>query len=324
VKRREFISLVGGAATWPLAARAQQDTIPVVGFLASYSLDRSGQGLAAAFLNGLKELGYEDGRNVRIEYSSAQGEYDRLPALASELVRHRVDVIAAVGGSPAVLAAKRATTLIPIVFVVGVDPVQLGLVASLNRPGGNLTGVVNLAMELGPKRLELLRELLPTATAIAVLINQHSPVAGAAEQQMQAAARTLGVQLHVLHASTDRELEAVFAGLSASGLVVSGDPFFNSRAEQLAVLASRHAIPAIFQFREFTIAGGLMSYGGSQLDAHRLAGSYTGRVLRGDAPANLPVQQAAKLELIINLKTANTLGITVSVPLLGRADEVIE
>ena len=323
--RREFITLLGGtAAAWPLASRAQQHTMPLVGFLASYSLDRSGQRLAAAFLDGLKELGYEDGRNVRIEYSSAQGDYDRLPGLASELVRHGVDVIAAVGGSPAVLAAKRATTSVPIVFQVGVDPVQLGLVASLNRPGGNVTGVVNLALELGPKRLQLLRELLPTGTAIAVLINQHSPVADAAEQQMQAAARALGVQLQVLHASTDRELETVFAGLSASGLVVSGDPFFNSRAEQLAVLASRYAVPAVYQFREFPIAGGLMSYGSSLLDAHRLTGSYTGRVLKGDAPANLPVQQSAKVELIINLKAANTLGIAVPVPLLGRADEVIE
>jgi putative ABC transport system substrate-binding protein len=196
VKRREFITLLGGAvAAWPVVGRAQPNTMPLVGFLASYSLDRSGQRLAAAFLDGLKELGYEDRRNVRIEYSSAQGDYDRLPALASELVRHRVDVIAAVGGSPAVLAAKRATTSVPIVFQVGVDPVQLGLVASLNRPGGNVTGVANLSQELGPKRLELLRELLPTATAIAVLINLHSPVADAAEQQMQAAARTLGVQL---------------------------------------------------------------------------------------------------------------------------------
>jgi len=232
--------------------------------------------------------------------------------------------IAAVGGSPAVLAAKRATTSVPIVFQVGVDPVRLGLVTSLNRPGGNVTGVVNLALELGPKRLQLLRELLPTATAIAVLINPHSPVADAAEQQMQVAVRALGVQLQVLHASTDRELETVFAGLSPSGLVVIGDPFFNSRAEQLAVLASRYAVPAVYQFREFPAAGGLMSYGSSLLDAHRLTGSYTGRVLKGDAPANLPVQQSTKVELIINLKAANTLGIAVPVPLLGRADEVIE
>ena len=324
MKRRQFITLLGGAAAWPLVVRAQQDTMPLVGFLASYSLDRSGQRLAVAFLDGLKQLGYEDGRNVRIEFSSAEGDYDRLPALASELVRHRVDVIAAVGGSPAVLAAKRATTTVPIVFQVGVDPVQLGLVASLNHPGGNVTGIVNLAIELGPKRLELVRELLPTASTIAVLINQHSPVADAAEQQMQVAARTLGIQLHILHASTDRELEAVFAGLNVSGLVVIGDPFFNSRAEQLAVLASRYAVPAVYQFREFTTAGGIMSYGSSLLDAHRLTGSYAGRVLKGDAPANLPVQQITKVELVINLKTAKALGLEVPPTLLARADEVIE
>jgi putative ABC transport system substrate-binding protein len=296
--------------------------MPLVGFLASYSLDRSGKRLVAAFLDGLEEFGYEDGRSVRVEYSSAEGNYDRLPALASELVRHRVDVIAAVGGSPAVLAAKHATKSIPIVFVVGVDPVKLGLVTSLNRPGGNVTGVVNLALELGPKRLQLLREMLPTATAINVLINPHSPVADAAEQEIQAAGRTLGVQVGVLHASTDRELETAFAGLNAAGLVVMGDPFFNSRGEQLGVLAARYGIPAIYQFREFTSGGGLMSYGGSQSNAHLLAGSYTGRVLKGEE--NLPVQQATKLELILNLKVADKLGIGVPVSLLGRADEVIE
>jgi putative ABC transport system substrate-binding protein len=325
MRRRDFVTLLGGAtAVWPMAARTQQPRMPVLGFLASYSLDRSGQRLKTAFLDGLKQLGYEEGRNVRIEYSSAQGSYDRLPALASELVRHRVDAIAAVGGSPAVLAAKRATTSIPIVFQVGVDPIKLGLVASLNRPGGNITGVVNLAIELGPKRLELLRELLPTGTAIAVLINQQSPVADAAEQQMQEAGRTLGVQLRVLHASTDRELETVFAELNATGLVIIGDPFFNSRGEQLAVLASRYSVPAVYQFREFTTAGGLLSYGSSLLDAHRLTGSYTGRVLKGDMPANLPVQQSTKLELIINTNTAKALGLTVPLTLLGRADEVIE
>jgi ABC-type uncharacterized transport system substrate-binding protein len=324
MRRRDFILAFGGAAAWPLVGRAQQATMPVVGFLASYSLDRSGQRLTTAFLEGLNELGYEEGRNVTIEYSSAQGSYDRLPALASELVRHRVDAIAAVGGSPAALAAKRATTSIPIVFQVGVDPIAVGLIASLKRPGGNITGVVNLAIELGPKRLELLRELLPTATAIAVLINQQSPVADAAGQQMQEAGRRLGVQLRVLHASTDRELETVFSELDKKGLVIIGDPFFNSRGEQLAMLASRYAVPAVYQFHEFTAAGGLMSYGSSLLDAHRLTGSYTGRVLKGERPANLPVQQSTKLELIINTKTATALGLTIPLPLLGRADEVIE
>jgi putative ABC transport system substrate-binding protein len=320
MRRREFMTLVGVAATCPFTARAQPSTTPLVGFLASYSLDRSGEPLVAAFLDGLKQLGYEDGRNLRVAYSSAEGDYDRLPALASGLVAQRVDVIAAVGGSPAALAAKHETISIPVVFVIGVDPVKLGLVASLNRPGGNVTGIVNLALELGPKRLQLLRELIPTATAISVLINPHSPVADAAEQEMHAAAHTIGVQLHVLHASTDRELETVFAGLNASGLVIAGDPFFNSRGELLAALASRYGIPAAYQFREFTSGGGLMSYGSSQSDAHRLAGSYTGRVLKGDAPANLPVQQSTKLELILNLKAATQLGITVPVSLLGRAD----
>jgi putative tryptophan/tyrosine transport system substrate-binding protein len=325
MRRRNFISLVGGVAIgWPPLARAQQNSMPLVGFLASYSLDRSGQHLAAAFLEGLKEFGYEDGRNVRVEYVSVEGDYDRLPTLASELVRDRVDVIAAVGGSPAVLAAMHATSSISIVFVVGVDPVKLGLVASLNRPGGNVTGVVNLAVELGPKRLELIRELLPTAARIAVLINPHSPVADAAEQEMQAASRTLGVQIGVLHASTDRELETVFAGLNAAGLVVIGDPFFNSRGEKLGALASRYDIPAIFQFGEFTAGGGLMSYGSSQSNMHRLAGIYTGRVLKGEVPANLPVQRATELELIVNLKVADKLRIAVPATLIARANEVIQ
>jgi putative ABC transport system substrate-binding protein len=326
MKRREFIALVGGAAAWPLAARGQQ-RLPVIGFLTSYSLDSSGKRLAAAFRDGLKEAGYEEERNVKIEYSSAEGDYDRLPALAADLVNRRVNVIAAVGGSPAALAAKWATTSIPVVFQVGVDPVELGIVSSLNRPGGNVTGIANLSQELGPKRLELLRELVPAANTVAVLINPSNPIANAQEKGMQAAARILGLDLHVLHASTDRELEPIFAGarpLRLSGLVIGGDPFFNSRSEQLATLASRYAVPTAYQNREFTTAGGLISYGSSLTKAHRQTGTYTGRVLKGDKPADLPVQQATNVELIINMKTAKTLGITVPLPLLGRADEVIE
>ena len=327
MKRREVIALLGAAAAWPLAARAQQPAMPVIGFLTSYSLDESGRRLAAAFRDGLKETGYEAERNVKIEYRSAEGDYDRLPALAADLVARRVNVIAAVGGSPATLAVKRATTSIPIVFQAGVDPVQLGIVASLSRPGGNITGITTLSVELGPKRLELLHELMPSARTIAVLINPSSPVAGTASQEIQAAARTLGLQLHVLHAGTDRELESIFASLRplrVSGLVIIGDPFYNSRSEQFAMLALRYAVPTSFQFREFTAAGGLTSYGSSLTNSHRRAGIYTGRILKGDKPADLPVQQATKVELIINLKTAKALGLDVPASLLLRADEVIE
>jgi putative ABC transport system substrate-binding protein len=328
MKRREFILALGGAAAaWPLAPHAQQTTMPVVGFLASYSLDQSGERLARAFRDGLKEVGYEEERNVKIEYSSAEGDYNRLPGLAAGLVNRSVNVIAAVGGSSAVLAAKQATTSVPIIFQVGVDPVQLGIVASLSRPGGNVAGIANLAVELGPKRLELLRELVPATSTFAVLINPSSPVANIQSQEIQAAARALGLQVHVLHASVDRELELAFAKLrllEASGLVIGGDPFFNSRSEQLAALASRYAVPAAYQFREFTTAGGLVSYGSSLVDAHRQTGTYTGRILKGEKPADLPVQQATKVELIINMKTAKALGLTVPLPLLGRADEVIE
>jgi ABC-type uncharacterized transport system substrate-binding protein len=327
MKRRAFITLLGGAAAWPLAAHAQQPAKPTIGFLASYSLDQSGRRLAAAFRDGLKEIGYEEDRNVKIEYSSAGGNYDRLPALAADLVDRRVNVIAAVGGSPAALAAKRATTSVPIVFLVGVDPVQVGIVASLNRPGGNITGITGLSTELSTKRLELMRELVPAASTIAVLINPTSPVASTQSQEMQATARALGLQIHVLHANTEREFEAIFASLrplQVSALVIIGDPFFNSRSEQLAMLASRYAVPTSFQFREFTAAGGLISYGSDLTFSHRQTGIYTGRVLKGDKPADLPVQQATKIELIINLKTAKSLGLTVPTALLVRADEVIE
>jgi putative ABC transport system substrate-binding protein len=328
MKRREFITILGGvAASWPLAASAQQPAMPVIGVLISYSLDRSGQRLLSAFREGLKESGYEEGRNVAIEYRSAEGQYGRLPALAVDLVRIRSAVIAAVGGSPAALAAKLATTSLPVVFQVGVDPVEAGLVASLSRPGGNLTGVANLAVRVGPKRLELLRELVPTASDIAVLFNPTRSNAEAELRDLHGAAHLLGIKLHVLEARTDNEFETVFANvvqLRAGGLVISGDPFFNSRSEQLAALAMRHGVPAVYQFHEFAAAGGLISYGSSITDTHRLAGVYTGRVLRGEKPADLPVQQSTKVELIINLKTAKALGVTVPPPLLARADEVIE
>jgi putative ABC transport system substrate-binding protein len=331
IGRRKLIAVVGGTllagtAPWSRPARTQP-ALPTVGFLASYSLDRSGSRLAASFREGLKETGYEDGRNIKIEYSSAEGNYGRLPALAADLVGRRVNVIAAVGGSPAALAAKDATTSIPVIFQVGVDPVQLRLVASLNRPGGNVTGIANLSIELGPKRLQMLREFLPTSEHIAVLINPLSPVAETVSQDIGAAARVLGLKLQLLHASAEGEFDRAFASVAQSGargLVIIGDPFFNSRSERLAGLALHHGVPAAYQFREFTGAGGLLSYGSSLADAHRQAGAYTGRVLKGERPADLPVQQATKVELIINLATAKALGLEVPPTLLARADEVIE
>jgi ABC-type uncharacterized transport system substrate-binding protein len=325
--RREFITLLGGAAAaWPLIARAQQAAMPVVGFLGSDSPDLYADRLRA-FREGLKETGYIEGQNVAVEYRWAQGQNHQLPALAADLLRGRVAVVVA-STTPSVLALKAATTTVPIVFFVAGDPVALGLVASLNRPGGNLTGTTTLTLEVGPKWLQLLHEMVPTAASFALLVNPSSPeLAEAQSRDLRAAAGKLGLQLHVLHASTDRDLDTVFANLAqlrADGLVISSDSFFFTRSDQLAALAARHAVPTIFGFREFAASGGLMSYGASVTDQHRTVGVYTGRILKGEKPVDLPVQQAAKVELIINVKTAKALGLTVPLSLLARADELIE
>ena len=327
MKRREFITLLGGAAAaWPLAARAQQPAMPVIGFLSSVLPDRDA-GRLRAFRQGLAETGYVEGRNVAIEYRWAEEQNDRLPALAADLVRRQVAVIATAGDVLGAVAAKAATTTIPIVFTTGRDPVEIGLVPSLNRPGGNLTGVATLGAELEPKRVELLHEAIPAATIVGALVNPASRNAEFLSRDLRAAARILGLELHVLNAVTEGDFDSVFADLvrlRAGGLVIATDALFISRSEQVAALALRHAVPAIFQFHAFAAAGGLMSYGGSLADLYHRSGVYTGRVLNGEKPADLPVQQSTKAELIINLKTAKALGITFPLPLLGRADEVIE
>jgi putative ABC transport system substrate-binding protein len=329
-RRREFVALLGGAAVaplaWPLAARAQQAAMPVIGFLNSSSPDADGDRMRA-YRRGLSETGYVEGRNVTIEYLWADDHNDRLSSMAVDLVRQRVNVIVT-GGTPATLAAKAATATIPIVFVLSTDPVEAGLVASLNRPGGNLTGVTGLNVELAPKKLELLHELLPSATILGLLVNPTNAIAAESEARtVQAAARTLGLQLHVLRASTERDFDSAFASLAqlrAGALVIGSDLFFTSRSEQLAALTVRHAVPSIYQFREFAAAGGLMSYGGSITDWGHQAGIHTGHILAGAKPADLPVQQATKVELFINLKTAKALGLTVPPTLLVTANEVIE
>jgi len=329
MRRREFvigIGLTGAAIARPLPIRAQQSAMPVIGFLNGASSD--GIPFATtAFRQGLRETGYVEGQNVAIEYRWADNQLDRLAPMMADLVRRQAAVIVACG-TPATLAAKAVATTIPVVFETSADPIQLGLVASLDRPGGNATGVTQLNVEVAPKRLELLHELLPAARVIALLVNPTDPPL--AEPQTRAAlsaAQALGLEVHVLNASSEPDFDAVFANLirlRASGLVIGGDAFFTSRSKQLAALAIHHAVPAVYQWREFAAAGGLMSYGSNIIDTHRLAGALAGRILKGDKPADLPVQQATKVELYINLKTAKALGITFPLTLLGRADEVFE
>jgi putative ABC transport system substrate-binding protein len=325
LRRREFITLLGSTTlAWPLAARAQQPAVPVVGLLGSGSPDT--WPFVAAFRQGLKEAGYVEGDNVAIEYRWAEGRYDRLPALASELVRRQVSVIAT-SSPPSALAAKAATNTIPIVFSVGIDPVKLGLVASLNRPGGNLTGVSQFSSALEAKRLELLHESVPNAAVIAVLVNPNFPGVENQLRDMEAAARTIGRELVVLNARSEPDFEKVFATLvpqRVGALLAASDPFFFQQRDQLVRLAASHAVPAIYPFSEFAVAGGLMSYGTNLADSYRQVGIYTGRILKGEKPGDLPVQQSTKVQLVLNLKTAKTLGITFPITLLGRADEVIE
>jgi putative ABC transport system substrate-binding protein len=325
--RRNFISLLGGAAVWwPLAANAQQRAIPVIGFLNS-GLPGREQLFTAAFRRGLQETGYREGENVQVEYRWAENQYDRLTEFAAELVKRQVRVIVATGGSVSALAAKTATTTIPIVFQVGADPVKAGLVANLNRPGGNVTGITNVSAELGAKRLELLRDLAPRATLVAYFVNAANPNAELEIQGVQQAARALGLELHVMRVRAEHGLQALLASLShkpVDVLLLGTDPLFNNQRDQLIGLAAQTSIPAIYAFREFVLAGGLMSYGTSFADAYRQAGIYAGRILNGESPADLPVMQPTKFELVINLKTARALGLEVPPTLLARADEVIE
>jgi putative tryptophan/tyrosine transport system substrate-binding protein len=327
MRRREFITLLGGAVVaWPLAARAQQAAMPVIGYLSSASPDRDA-GRLRAFRQGLSETGFIEGRNVAIEHRWPDEQHDRLPVLAADLVHQQVAIIAQAGHVLGVFAAKAATTTIPIVFVTGVDPVGLGLVASLSRPGVNLTGVTTLGIELEPKRLELLHGLIPAARTVGALVNRMHPIAEAQSSELQAAARALGLKLQILDASTERDFDAVFARLvelQADGLVIATDGLFISQSEHLARLAVRHAMPAIFQLRTFAAAGGLMSYGGDFAEMYRQSGVYVGRILKGEKPVDLPVQQVTRVELVLNLKTAKALGLDVPPTLLARSDEVIE
>jgi ABC-type uncharacterized transport system substrate-binding protein len=326
MKRREFITLLGGAAAWPLMARAQQPGIPVIGFLNAASPDGYAERLRG-FRQGLKDEGFVEGENVSVEYRWAENQIDRVPGMATELVRRQVAVIVATGGNASTAAAKAATTTIPILFVTPDDPVKLGLVASLARPGGNLTGINFLGSELGPKRLELLLELVPATTRVAVLFNPAGPASEHRLSEVQTAARAMGMQIQVFHAATSDEIDKVFAAVvreRAEALLLVPDPVFNGRRIQLVHLASRHALPAIYWQREFAEAGGLMSYGSSIVDAFRQVAVYTGRILKGAKPADLPVVQSHRFELVINRQTARILELTVPPSLLARADEVIE
>jgi putative ABC transport system substrate-binding protein len=327
IRRRDVITLLGGAAVaWPLTARAQQSASPTIGYLSTRSPGEA-KYVTDAFAQGLNETGYVEGRNLAIEYRWAELQYDRLPALASDLVRRKVVVIAAVGGIHSGLAAKAATSTIPIVFVSAGDPVTFGLVASLNRPGANVTGISMITVALAPKRLELLHELVPAPAVIAMLANPTSPYVELETKDVMASARALGREVQVLNASTGPEIDTAFTTVAQQGiraLLVSGDPFFDSQRDRLIVLAAHHAIPAIYQWREFPMIGGLMSYGTSILDAYRQSGIYVGKILKGAKPADLPVMQPTKFEFVINLRTSKALGIEISSKLLTFADEVIE
>jgi putative ABC transport system substrate-binding protein len=326
MKRREFIAGLGSAAAWPLVARAQQAAMPVIGFLSAQSLEDDYKNRIVPFLQGLKETGYVEGQNVAVEYRWAENQYDRLPALADDLVRRRVAVIAT-GSTPAALAAKAATMNIPVVFTTGGDPVALGLVASLNRPGANVTGIANLAGELAPKQLQLLRELIPTSVVFGILADPAFPPTPSIITDLQTAARTLGLRLIVANARTDSDLEMALTNFSqqhVGAVLVTNSTFYGARTEQLAALAAGHALPAIYPYRENALAGGLISYGSSVHYYYHQAGNYTGRILKGEKPADLPVEQVTKLELVINLKAAKALGLTIPETLLATADEVIQ
>jgi putative ABC transport system substrate-binding protein len=326
MRRRVFITLLGGAAaTWPLAAAAQQSAMPVIGFLNGASPEGY-RPMLAAFRGGLEKSGYVEGRNVTIEYRWAEGNYDRLPAMAADLIHRQVAVIAATS-TPAALVAKASTKTIPIVFTTGGDPVQLALVASWNRPGGNVTGASELSREVAPKRLELAHQLVPTATVVGFLTNLRSPIIETVRREFSAAATSLGLQFEEFHASSEAEIDQVFTTFRqtrAGALIIGNDTFFTNGAQHIGALSIRHSVPTIYQYREFVAAGGLAGYGGGIIDAYRLAGEYAGRILKGEKPADLPVQQSGKADLIINLKTAKALGITVPDKLLATADEVIE
>lgn len=325
MRRRELFGILGGAVAWPLSARAQTPAMPMVGYLSANS-SNGDAGPLVAFVKGLSEAGFEDGKTVKIEYRWADGQYDRLPSMAADLVRNGAAVISAMG-TPAVRTAKTTTATIPVVFTTIADPVQIGFVTSLNRPGGNLTGVTLLAVEVGPKLLEMLRAVVPAATTMALLVNPTNPNAETQSRNTKEAARSLGLELHVLHASAERDFDTAFSKLhelKASALIIGQDVYFNAESARLAAMTIRHAIPAIYPLPEFAAAGGLFSYGASRSDAWRQAGIYVGRVLKGEKPAELPVVQPTKFELTINLKTAKALGLTVPTSLLASADDVIE